>query len=134
MLRLCGKWHSAQVLTVLVVPAACLMSASPATADSTDNAFVNAMEENYNIHSIGGPGDLIYAGHQVCGFLSPTTSPAMVTDYVRRASQNAHRFYTLSLGGSHAPLTDGQASMFVNTAIGSYCPNSEGAKHWHVPY
>jgi hypothetical protein len=122
------------VLAAVVALAAWLMSASPATADPTDNAFVNAMEENYNIHSVGGPADLIYAGHQVCGFLSPSTSPAMVTDYVNRASLYGGRFYTLSFGGSHAPLTTSQASMLVNTAIGSYCPNSEGAKHWHVPY
>jgi len=33
----------------------------------------------YNIQSVGGRADVIYAGHQVCGFLTPTFSPAMVS-------------------------------------------------------
>ncbi len=37
---------------------------SHAVADTNDNAYVNAMEEN-NIHFVGGPADLIYAGHQL---------------------------------------------------------------------
>jgi hypothetical protein len=35
-----------------------------AFADTNDNAYVNAMEEN-NIHSVGGSADLIYAGNQL---------------------------------------------------------------------
>ena len=41
-----------------------LAPAPDAVADTNDNAYVNAMEEN-NIHSVGGPADLIYAGHQL---------------------------------------------------------------------
>ena len=41
-----------------------LASAPYAFADTNDNAYVNAMDEN-NIHSVGGPADLIYAGHQL---------------------------------------------------------------------
>jgi hypothetical protein len=55
-----------------------LALAPHAFADTNDNAYVNAMEEN-NIHSVGGPADLIYAGHQACGFLSPSVSPPMVS-------------------------------------------------------
>jgi hypothetical protein len=111
-----------------------LALAPHAVADTNDNAYVNAMEETYNIHSVGGSADLIYAGHQVCGFLSPSVSPAMVTDYVYRASLYGSRFYTNSLGGSHIPITNGQASTLVQNAIGTYCPNSQGAQHWHAPY
>jgi hypothetical protein len=110
-----------------------LASAPYAFADTNDNAYVNAMDEN-NIHSVGGPADLIYAGHQVCGFLSPSVSPPMVTDYVYRASLYGGRFYTNSLGGSHIPITNGQAGILVNDAIGTYCPNSQGALHWHAPW
>ena len=42
--------------------ASMLALAPHAVADTNDNAYVNAMEEN-NIHSVGGPADLIYAGH-----------------------------------------------------------------------
>src|ERR1700733_10379509 len=98
----------------------------PAHADPADNAFVNALEQQYNIRSVGGPGDLIYAGHQVCGFLSPSTSPPMVVDYVSRASLYGHRFYA----GAHQPLSGAQASMLVDLAISTYCPNSVGAKYW----
>lgn len=105
--------------------------ASPAHADPADNAFVNALEQQNNIWSVGGPGDLIYAGHQVCGFLSPSTSPPMVVEYVNRASLNAHRFYGL-WNGSHQPLNRSQASQLVNLAIRTYCPNSSGAKYWGV--
>lgn len=76
-----------------------LALAPHAVADTNDNAYVNAMDEN-NVHSVGGTADLIYAGHQVCGFLSPSVSPPMVTDYVYRASLYGGRFYTNSLGGS----------------------------------
>ena len=41
-----------------------LALAPDAFADTNDNAYANAMEEN-NIHSVGGPADLIYAGHQL---------------------------------------------------------------------
>jgi len=110
-----------------------LALAPHAFADTNDNAHVNAMEEN-NIHSVGGPADLIYAGQQACGFLSPSVSPPMVTDYVYRASPYGGRFYTNSLGGSHIPITNGQAGILVNDAIGTYCPGSQGAIHWHPPY
>jgi Protein of unknown function (DUF732) len=85
-----------------------LALAPQAVADTNDDAYINAMDEN-NIHFVGGPADLIYAGHQVCGFLSPSVSPPMVTDYVYRASLYGNRFYTNSLGGSHIPITNGQA-------------------------
>lgn len=54
-----------------------LALAPHAFADTYENAYVNAMDENY-IHSVGGPADLIYAGHQVCGFLSPIRSGTRV--------------------------------------------------------
>jgi hypothetical protein len=41
-----------------------LALAPHAFADTNDNAYVNAMEEN-NIHSVGGLADLSYAGHQL---------------------------------------------------------------------
>lgn len=107
-----------------------LALAPHAVADTNDNVYVNAMDEN-NIQSVGGPADLIFAGHQVCGFLSPSVSPPMVTDYVYRASLYGGRFYT---GGSHIPITNGQAGILVNDAIGTYCPNSPGALHWHAPW
>lgn len=113
-------------LLIACIGAVMLVLAPQAGADPADNAFVNAVEEQNNIWSVGGPGDLIYAGHQVCGFLSPTTSPPMVVDYVSRASLYGHRFY----GGSHQPLSGAQASQFVDLAIRTYCPNSEGAKYW----
>jgi len=97
-----------------------------ALADTNDDAYLNAMAAHH-IHSIGGPADLIYAGHQVCGFLSPD-QPAMVTDYVVRASVNTGRFYTI-WGNSHNPITSSQAGMLVQYAIGTYCPNSPGAVH-----
>jgi hypothetical protein len=106
-----------------------------ASADPNDNAFVNAMEDQNNIWSIAGPADLIQAGHQVCGLLSPTVSPAMVINDVVHASLYGGRFYSL-LAGTHQPINQTQASQLVNYAIGTYCLNSEGAKHWGVggPY
>jgi Protein of unknown function (DUF732) len=125
------KKLSGAPLTGVAALAAWVMLAPDAVADTNDDAYLNAMEA-HNIHSIGGPGDLIYAGHQVCGFLSPDTSPAMVTDYVVRGSVNGGRFYTV-FGSAHNPLTSSQAGILVNDAIGTYCPNSPGAAHWHAP-
>jgi hypothetical protein len=119
-------------LTGVAALAALFVGAPAAMAGTGDDAYLSALTA-HNIHSIGGPGDLVYAGHQVCGFLSPSTSPAMVEDYVLRASVNGGRFYTNSLGGSHAPLTNSQAGILVNDAIGTYCPNSPGAVYWHAP-
>jgi Protein of unknown function (DUF732) len=113
--------------------ASTLALAPHAVGDTNDNAYVNAVEATYNIHSVGGSADLIYAGQQVCGFLSPSVSPAMVTDHVYRASLYGNRFYTNSLGGSHIPITNGQASILVNYAIGAYCSDSQGARHWRAP-
>lgn len=125
-----------KLIGALLILAAALtapfLSVPTALADNNDGTYLNALTA-HNISSIGGPSDLIYAGHQVCGFLSPSTSPAMVEDYIRRASVNGGRFYTNSLGGSHAPLTSSQAGILVNDAIGTYCPNSPGAVYWHAP-
>jgi hypothetical protein len=108
------------------------MAVAPhAVADTNDDAYLRAMAA-HNIHSIGGTTDLIYAGHQVCGFLSPSTSPAMVTDYVLRSSLNDGRFYTDYGGPNRAPITSSQAGILVNDAIGTYCLNSPGARHWNA--
>jgi hypothetical protein len=117
---------------VIAAVAALFIGAPAATADTNDDAYLSALAA-HNINSIGGSDDLVAAGHQVCGFLSPSTSPAMVTDYVYRASVYGGRFYTV-WANAHNPLTNGQASVLVNYAIGSYCPNSPGAAHWHAPY
>jgi hypothetical protein len=58
---------------VIAALAALSMWIPTALADTNDDAYLNAMAAHH-IHSIGGPADLIYAGHQVCGFLSPSTS------------------------------------------------------------
>ncbi|SPM35802.1 hypothetical protein MRAB57_3633, partial [Mycobacterium rhizamassiliense] len=109
-----------------------LLSIGVAHADTDDDAYLNALS-GHNIQSIGGPGDLIDAGHQVCGFLSPSVSPAMVTNYVLRASVNGGRFFT-TFGSAHNPLTNSQAGVLVTSAIGTYCPNSPGAEHWRAPF
>ena len=51
-------------LRAVGVGAFMLALAPDAVADTNDNAYANAMEEN-NIHSVGGLADLIYAGHQL---------------------------------------------------------------------
>ena len=51
-------------LRAVGVGAFMLALAPDAVADTNDNAYANAMEEN-NIHSVGGPADLISAGHQL---------------------------------------------------------------------
>ena len=51
-------------LRAVGVGAFMLALAPDAVADTNDNAYANAMEEN-NIHSVGGLTDLIYAGHQL---------------------------------------------------------------------
>jgi Protein of unknown function (DUF732) len=126
------KKLSGAPLTGVAALAALFVWAPAAMADTNDDAYLNAMEA-HNIHSIGGPGDLIYAGHQVCGFLSPNTSPAMVTDYVVRGSVSGGRFYTV-FGSAHNPLTSSQAGILVNDAIGTYCLNSPGAVYWHAGF
>jgi Protein of unknown function (DUF732) len=83
-----------------------------------DDAYLDAMAA-HNIHPVGGPADLIQVGHQVCELLSPSVSPAMVTNGVYRAS-------VCGGSGSHAPITNSQAGILVNDAIGTYCPNSPG--------
>jgi len=49
-----------------------------------DDAYLNA-KAAHNIHSVVGPADLVRIGHHVCELLSPSVSPAMVTDDVYRA-------------------------------------------------
>ena len=52
-----------------------LALAPHAFADTNDNAYVNAMEEN-NVHFVGGPADLIYASRlKGCAWWISTTAP-----------------------------------------------------------
>jgi hypothetical protein len=125
------KKLSGAPLTGVAALAALFVWAPAAMADTNDDAYLSALAA-HNIASVGGSGDLIYAGHQVCGFLSPSVSPAMVGDYVLRASLYGGRFYTI-FGSAHNPLTSSQAGILVNDAIGTYCPNSPGAGYWHAP-
>ncbi|OBK45610.1 DUF732 domain-containing protein [Mycobacterium kubicae] len=129
MRRYWGRHHSLWALGLLAAHA----TFSPiAAADTNDNAYLGALAA-HNIASIAGPADLIDAGHQICGFLSPSTSPAMVTDYVYRASVNGGRFYA-PFGNARNPITNNQAGILVNDAIAAYCPNSPGAIQWHAPF
>jgi hypothetical protein len=89
-----------------------LALAPHAVADTNDNAYVNVMDEN-NIHSVGGLADLIYAGHQVCGFtvgaavLRPNdVSPTVIRRgaFAQRSGREGHRrqHRRLDFGQQHA--------------------------------
>jgi Protein of unknown function (DUF732) len=127
-MRIMSDWGKS-ALSLAAVPAWRIL-APAAIADNGDDFYLNTLAA-HNIHSIAGPEDLVDAGHQVCGFLNPSTSPAMVTDYVLRASVNGGRFFT-TFGNAHNPLTNSQAGILVSSAIGTYCPNSPGAVHWRA--
>ena len=76
----------------------------------------------------GSDGDKLKNGYVVCDYLRGDGQPLTAVNALQR------RFYTNSLGGSHIPITNGQASILVNDAIGTYCPGSQGAIHWHAQY
>jgi hypothetical protein len=93
------------------IPAlATLLLASPATADSTDSAYLNSLAD----HSIVGfpPDGAIDEGHHIChilddGYATPMDVAVDLTQW----------FDTYN-------LTPDQAAFWVGDAIGAYCP-------WH---
>ena len=119
------------MLAAPAVLAALLMLAPAATADSSDDYYLNGLHA-YNIDSTGGSADLIQIGHEICGAISPNVSPSVLTQDIYGRNVYTGRIFTQSLGGAHIPVTSGQVGILVQHAVAAYCPNSEGAAYWGV--
>jgi hypothetical protein len=102
-----GPGKSSTICTVLL-SAAALLSAAPASADETDDAFIAALE-NYGI-DINDHNAAITMGHNVCAALD-----------------NGHDESFLVLDVIHdTHLSARQASYFVGVSVAAYCPQYKG--------
>ena len=100
-----GKWST---FIAVLSSAAALLSAAPASADETDDAFIAALE-NYGI-DINDHNAAITMGHNVCAAL-----------------HNGHDESFLVLDVIHdTHLSARQASYFVGVSVAAYCPQYKG--------
>ena len=102
-----GPGKSSTICAVLL-SAAALLSAAPASADETDDAFVAALENNGI--NINDHNTAITMGHNVCAALD-----------------NGHDESFLVLDVIHdTHLSARQAGYFVGVSVAAYCPQYKG--------
>jgi Protein of unknown function (DUF732) len=114
-----GKWKWSAGCAVLL-SAAALLSAAPASADPTDDAFIAALEK-YGI-TITDRNSALVAAHTVCDELAnnPNTS-------------------TLAMSlTKNTSLSLQQSSYFVGASMSAYCPQYIGhtdnsPPNWLIP-
>ncbi|OBG27814.1 DUF732 domain-containing protein [Mycobacterium sp. E3198] len=114
-----GKWPA--VCAVLLSVA--LLSAAPASADATDDAFIAALE-NYGIDA--GDHDVAIAhGHAVCASLDRGQDSSVIALKLIKDPQIK-------------VTTKRQAGFFVGDSVASYCPQYRGSVDpsviWLLPF
>ena len=112
-----GKWSS---VCAVLLSAGALLSAAPASADPTDDAFVAALAK-YGI-AMSGPNTAIAMAHTVCAELDNNQETSVVAMSLTKDND-------LSLK---------QSSYFVGASISAYCPQHIGhtnnSLNWMNPY
>jgi hypothetical protein len=112
------KWST--VCAVLLSGAA-LLSAAPASADPTDDAFVAALE-NYGI-DIGRDTAIVH-GHAVCAGLDK--------------GQDSSFLAMKLMNDAKLNLSSRQAGFFIGDSVAAYCPQYKGSVDpsliWLLPF
>jgi hypothetical protein len=114
-----GKWKWPTVCVVLL-SAAALLSAAPASADPTDDAFVAALAKDGI--TMSGANTAIAMAHTVCDELdhNPNTSVLAVSLM------------------KHTDLSLKQSSYFVGASMSAYCPqyigHTDNSLNWLKPF
>ena len=114
-----GKWKWSTVCAVLL-SAAALLSAAPASADPTDDAFVAALAKDGI--TMSGPNTAIAMAHTVCAELDNNQNTSVL-------AMNLMKDTDLSLK---------QSSYFVGASMSAYCPqyigHTDNSLNWLKPY
>jgi hypothetical protein len=96
-----GKWS---IFIAVLLSAAALLSAAPASADQTDDAFIAAVE-NGGI-AVADPNTAIGMARTMCALLDQgTTRPLLVMRLMKDAN-----------------LSPRQAGYFLGVSVSAYCP------------
>jgi Protein of unknown function (DUF732) len=102
-----GPGKSSTICAVLL-SAAALHSAAPASADETDDAFIAALENNGI--NVNDPNAAITRGHNVCAALdNGQDEPFLVLDVINDTRLSAR-----------------QAGFLVGVSVAAYCPQYKG--------
>ncbi|WP_245837067.1 DUF732 domain-containing protein [Mycobacterium bohemicum] len=106
-------------ICAVLLSAAALFSAVPASADATDDAFIGALQ-NYGI-GVNNRDSAIATGHDVCAALdSGQDSSFLVMDVIR---------------DTHLPAK--KAGFYVGVSVAAYCPQYKGtldpSLNWLLP-
>jgi hypothetical protein len=92
----------------VLLSAAALLAASPASADPTDDAFNAALAKDGI--AIADPNDAIAMGHTVCAGLDKNEKASVLAMRVMK----------------NADLSLKQSSFFVGVSVSAYCPQYKG--------
>src|ERR1700758_4938399 len=114
-----GEWKWSTVCAVLL-SAGALLSAAPASADSTDDAFVAALAKDGITTS--GPNTAIAMAHSVCAELDNNQNTSALAMSLMKDND-------LSLK---------ESSYFVGASMSAYCPqyigHTDNSLHWLKPH
>lgn len=115
-----GKWSKA---CAVLLSAAALLSAAPASADPTDDAFVAALE-NYGI-DVNDPDTAIAHGRAICAGLDKGQDTSFLALKLMKDT-------ALNLSSSR------QAGFFIGASVAAYCPQYRGSIDpsltWLLPF
>ena len=110
------------VICAVVLSAAAVVFAAPASADETDDAFVAALE-NYGI-DINGRDTAIAHGHAVCAGLDK--------------GQDSGFLAMKLMNDTKLNLSSRQAGFFIGASVAGYCPQYRGSVDpsliWLLPF
>jgi hypothetical protein len=100
-----GKWST---VCAVLLSAAALLSAAPASADATDDAFVAALV-NYGIVN-ADHNTAIAMGHTVCAGFDKNEKSSVLAMRLKKETNLSLR----------------QSSFFVGVSVSAYCPQYKG--------
>jgi len=112
-----GKWSTA---SAVLLCAAALLSAAPASADPTDDAFVAALVKDGIV--IPDSNAAIAMGHSMCAGFDNNQKSSVLAMRLRKDTD----------------LTLKQSSYFVGVSVAAYCPQYKGltddSLRWLLPF
>ena len=111
-----GKWST---VCAVLLSAAALVSAAPASADQTDDAFVSALAKGGI--TMSDPNTAVATAHTVCAGLDTNQNASVLAMKLMQDTD----------------LSPKESGYFIGLSVAAYCPQYKGKTHidfsWLVP-
>ena len=111
-----GKWST---VCAVLLSAAALVSAAPASADQTDDAFVSALAKGGI--TMSDPNTAVATAHTVCAGLDTNLNASALAMKLMQ----------------YTDLSPKESGYFIGLSVAAYCPQYKGKAHvsfaWLLP-